>query len=164
MGSDMRCFFCFALSCVAFALLARRSQWGMFSMVAILLDALSTVLAKALPFDFFIQLSDADLALRTDGEARQRLERTGRTDGRTDGRTENGRTDGRTENGRTDGRTDGRTELRPNHRAHGSCVVLYSRANRCDASSHGTRGAPLSTFTARGSNRRLLLTIAASRY
>ena len=44
----------------------RAVQWGGWSMVACMLDALHTV--RRLDFDFFINLSDTDLALRTDAE------------------------------------------------------------------------------------------------
>ena len=87
----------------------RLVQWGMFSMVAIALDAMVTLpptahLSSHLPgnlsasrnprhasrstssqasvvnaghtFDFFIQLSDADMALRTDAEVRAFLYRS----------------------------------------------------------------------------------------
>ena len=53
----------------------RLVQWGMWSMVAIMLDAVHTLLSSQLPFDFLINLSDADLALRTDGEMRDFLSR-----------------------------------------------------------------------------------------
>ena len=53
----------------------RLVQWGMFSMVAIALDAMASVVASRLHFDFFINLSDADLALRTDAEMRAFLGR-----------------------------------------------------------------------------------------
>ena len=55
----------------------RLVQWGMFSMVLIALDAIKTALAASrwLHFDFFINLSDADLALRTDQEMRAFLAR-----------------------------------------------------------------------------------------
>jgi hypothetical protein len=53
----------------------RLVQWGMFSMVAPALDAIKTVLTAGLRFDFFINLSDADLALRTDAEMRSFLQR-----------------------------------------------------------------------------------------
>ena len=61
-------------------LAARRLvQWGMFSMVAPMIDAIRTALhaseLKGLRFDFFINLSDADLALRTDAEMRRFLGR-----------------------------------------------------------------------------------------
>ena len=46
----------------------RLVQWGMFSMVSPFLDALHTILTANLSFDFFINLSDADLSLRTDTE------------------------------------------------------------------------------------------------
>lgn len=56
----------------------RLVQWGMFSMVAPMIDAVHTALHAAdsgrLPFDFFINLSDADLALRTDAEIRRFLD------------------------------------------------------------------------------------------
>ena len=53
----------------------RLVQWGMFTMVAIMLDAIHSVLSSALSFDFFINLSDADLSLRTDSEMRAFLAR-----------------------------------------------------------------------------------------
>ena len=53
----------------------RLVQWGMWSMVAIMMDALHTVLSKRVDFDFFINLSDADLSLRTDAELRAFLAR-----------------------------------------------------------------------------------------
>ena len=61
----------------------RLVQWGMFSMVSIAVDAIHTAVAAAersdastqLHFDFFINLSDADLALRTDSEMRGFLRR-----------------------------------------------------------------------------------------
>ena len=46
----------------------RLVQWGMWSMVSIALDAMHSVLSAGLAFDYFINLSDADLALRTDRE------------------------------------------------------------------------------------------------
>ena len=46
----------------------RLVQWGAWTMVSIMLDALKTVTAAKLDYDFFINLSDADLALRTNGE------------------------------------------------------------------------------------------------
>ena len=56
----------------------RLVQWGMFSMVSSYLDGIRSVLdaAKAgtLDFDFFINLSDADLSLRTDTEMRAFLQ------------------------------------------------------------------------------------------
>ena len=42
--------------------------WGSFSMVDLLLHSIATVLAAAPAFDFFINLSDADVALRTNRE------------------------------------------------------------------------------------------------
>uniref|UniRef100_A0A7S3EQP7 protein xylosyltransferase n=1 Tax=Haptolina ericina TaxID=156174 RepID=A0A7S3EQP7_9EUKA len=48
----------------------RLVQWGMFSMVAITLDAIRSVLDAKVQFDFLINLSDADLSLRTDAEVR----------------------------------------------------------------------------------------------
>ena len=48
----------------------RLVQWGMWSMVGIMLDALESLLVHGPQFDFFINLSDADLALRTDAEMR----------------------------------------------------------------------------------------------
>ncbi|KAL1526060.1 hypothetical protein AB1Y20_020881 [Prymnesium parvum] len=53
----------------------RLVQWGMFSMVAITLDAMRSVLDSGLPFDYLINLSDADLALRTDAEMQGFLQR-----------------------------------------------------------------------------------------
>ena len=53
----------------------RLVQWGMFSMVATALDAIQSVVASGLSFDFFINLSDADLSLRTDVEVRAFLTR-----------------------------------------------------------------------------------------
>ncbi|KOO30866.1 xylosyltransferase 2 [Chrysochromulina tobinii] len=49
----------------------RLVQWGMFSMVSIGLDAMLSALRAGLAFDYFINLSDADLALRTDVEMRR---------------------------------------------------------------------------------------------
>eukprot|EP00966_Prymnesium_polylepis_P042227 980921-Prymnesium_polylepis.1 len=47
----------------------RRSVgWGAFSMVDVLLRSIVTALAAAPAFDFFINLSDVDVALRTNGE------------------------------------------------------------------------------------------------
>jgi protein xylosyltransferase len=50
--------------------MARRHRvgWGAFSMVAVLLDGLATLVASSFPFDYVINLSDADMALRTHGE------------------------------------------------------------------------------------------------
>ena len=45
----------------------RLVQWGGFSMVSVLLDAISSFV-KRVDFDFFINLSDADLVLRTNEE------------------------------------------------------------------------------------------------
>lgn len=42
--------------------------WGAFSMVAVLLDALVTAVSSGGCYDFFINLSDSDLPLRTHGE------------------------------------------------------------------------------------------------
>ena len=47
---------------------SRRVGWGAFSMVEVLIKALKTALASAPAFDFFINLSDADVALRTPAE------------------------------------------------------------------------------------------------
>ena len=51
-------------------LMSRRRAvgWGAFSMVEVLLGALALSLEAAPGFDFFINLSDADVALRTAGE------------------------------------------------------------------------------------------------
>lgn len=46
----------------------RLVQWGMFTMVAITLDAIRSVVDSKLPFDYVINLSDVDLSLRTDAE------------------------------------------------------------------------------------------------
>ena len=46
----------------------RAVGWGAFSMVEVLLHALSLSLAAAPHFDFFINLSDVDIAMRTNGE------------------------------------------------------------------------------------------------
>ena len=46
----------------------RSVGWGAFSMIEVLLDALSAALTVAPNFDFFINLSDADVALRTSTE------------------------------------------------------------------------------------------------
>ena len=46
----------------------RAVGWGAFSQVDTLLRAIATALAAAPAFDFFINLSDADVALRTDSE------------------------------------------------------------------------------------------------
>ena len=43
-------------------------QWGAWTMVLPLLDALRTVTERAVDYDFVINLSDADLALRTNEE------------------------------------------------------------------------------------------------
>ena len=55
----------------------RLVQWGMFSMVTNYLDGIRSVLdaAERFEFDFFINLSDADLSLRTDAEIRDFLGR-----------------------------------------------------------------------------------------
>lgn len=45
----------------------RLTQWGGFSMVAAMLDALASFVHR-IDFDFFVTLSDADLPLRTNGE------------------------------------------------------------------------------------------------
>jgi hypothetical protein len=46
----------------------RLVQWGAWTMVAIMLDAIKTVTHHSVDFDFFINLSDADIALRTNDE------------------------------------------------------------------------------------------------
>ena len=46
----------------------RLVQWGTFSMVAIALDAIKSALDASVEFDFFINLSDADISLRTNAE------------------------------------------------------------------------------------------------
>jgi Core-2/I-Branching enzyme len=46
----------------------RTVGWGAFSMVEVLLAALSKALLAAPHFDFFVNLSDADVALRTASE------------------------------------------------------------------------------------------------
>ena len=48
----------------------RAVLWSGFSMALALLDAMASVLARPLGFEYFINLSDADLTLRTDGEIR----------------------------------------------------------------------------------------------
>ncbi|KAL3892568.1 MAG: hypothetical protein SGPRY_015006 [Prymnesium sp.] len=48
----------------------RAVMWSGFSMVLALLDAMASLLARPLHFEMFINLSDADLTLRTDGELR----------------------------------------------------------------------------------------------
>lgn len=50
--------------------LARRHAvgWGAFSMVAVLLDAVATAVASGGAYDFLINLSDSDVALRTHDE------------------------------------------------------------------------------------------------
>ncbi|KAL1510836.1 hypothetical protein AB1Y20_007119 [Prymnesium parvum] len=48
----------------------RAVMWSGFSMVLALLDAMASLLARQLRFDVFINLSDADLTLRTDAEIR----------------------------------------------------------------------------------------------
>lgn len=46
----------------------RLVQWGGFTMVVTMLDAIASVVARSLDFDFFINLSDADMSLRTNAE------------------------------------------------------------------------------------------------
>lgn len=46
----------------------RHVGWGAFSMVEVLLDALATAVRSGSAFDFFINLSDSDLPLRTHAE------------------------------------------------------------------------------------------------
>lgn len=46
----------------------RQVQWGGWSMVATMLDAIKSISARDLDYDFFINLSDADMALRTNEE------------------------------------------------------------------------------------------------
>ena len=46
----------------------RAVGWGAFSMVEVMLEAMATALRSAPAFDFFINLSDADLPLRTGAE------------------------------------------------------------------------------------------------
>jgi len=46
----------------------RLVQWGGFTMVATMLDAVASVVARNFDFDFFINLSDADISLRTNAE------------------------------------------------------------------------------------------------
>ena len=46
----------------------RAVGWGAFSMVEVMLEAMATSLRSAPAFDFFINLSDADLPLRTGAE------------------------------------------------------------------------------------------------
>ena len=48
----------------------RAVMWSGFSMVLALLDAMASLLARGLGFEMLINLSDADLTLRTDGELR----------------------------------------------------------------------------------------------
>lgn len=48
----------------------RHVMWSGASMVLALLDAMASLVARALRFEVLINLSDADLALRTDGELR----------------------------------------------------------------------------------------------
>ncbi|KAJ1618685.1 core-2/I-branching enzyme-domain-containing protein [Pavlovales sp. CCMP2436] len=45
-----------------------RVGWGGFSMVAVLLDAIATAVGTGCNYDFFINLSDSDMALRTHAE------------------------------------------------------------------------------------------------
>lgn len=49
---------------------ARRVMWSGASMVLSMFDAMASVLQRDLRFDHFINLSDADLTLRVDGEIR----------------------------------------------------------------------------------------------
>lgn len=53
---------------VKFIRTRRLVQWGAWTMVSIMLDALKTVVQANIDFDFFINLSDADVALRTHEE------------------------------------------------------------------------------------------------
>ena len=46
----------------------RLVQWGAWTMVITMLDAINSVVAAGLDFDFFINLSDVDVALRTNDE------------------------------------------------------------------------------------------------
>ena len=48
----------------------RHVMWAGWSMVLALLDTLASVVARRLRFEYVINLSDADLTLRTDGEIR----------------------------------------------------------------------------------------------
>lgn len=49
----------------------RHVMWAGFSMVSSLFDAMASLVNRKLVFEMFINLSDADLTLRTDGELRQ---------------------------------------------------------------------------------------------
>ena len=49
----------------------RHVMWAGFSMVSSLFDAMASLVSRKLVFEMFINLSDADLTLRTDGELRQ---------------------------------------------------------------------------------------------
>ena len=49
----------------------RHVMWAGFSMVSTLFDAMASIVSRKLVFEMFINLSDADLTLRTDGELRQ---------------------------------------------------------------------------------------------
>ena len=46
----------------------RLVQWGAWTMVAVMLDAVKSVTQATLDYDFFINLSDADITLRTNDE------------------------------------------------------------------------------------------------
>eukprot|EP00966_Prymnesium_polylepis_P244821 5662896-Prymnesium_polylepis.1 len=46
----------------------RLVQWGAWTMVAVMLDAVRSITQATLDYDFFINLSDADIALRTNDE------------------------------------------------------------------------------------------------
>uniref|UniRef100_A0A7S0JBD9 protein xylosyltransferase n=1 Tax=Calcidiscus leptoporus TaxID=127549 RepID=A0A7S0JBD9_9EUKA len=48
----------------------RAVMWAGWSMMLVLLDALASILARSLGFEYVINLSDADLALRVDQEVR----------------------------------------------------------------------------------------------
>ena len=48
----------------------RSVMWAGFSMMLALLDAMASVVARKLNFDMLINLSDADLTMRVDGELR----------------------------------------------------------------------------------------------
>ena len=48
----------------------RHVMWSGFSMVSATLDTMASLVARRLAFEMFINLSDADLTLRTDGEIR----------------------------------------------------------------------------------------------
>ena len=51
----------------------RLVQWGGFTMVSTMLDAIASIVARNLDFDFFINLSDADMSLRTNSEVMEFL-------------------------------------------------------------------------------------------